>query len=183
MDNQFEDLLDKMNEADEPATNREEDLADKKPKKGILKPQHTKAEEIVYNTAKATESKHMDIQFGLMVLDESGEVVHFCGYENEPTKADRRHLFIEMKTDPELGLVGRDDLRILPATTKVLEQYRSLFEANMFVADRIENLEAKIAELDKMAKGCRKGQEQSSLYAKIDALEAELTKARIEAEE
>ena len=64
-----------------------------------------------------------------------------------------------------------------------LEKIDEANEAQAFLTDKIENLEAKIKELDTMAKGCRKGPEQSRIYARIDALEAELTKARIKAEE
>ena len=63
------------------------------------------------------------------------------------------------------------------------EDRKEVDESNMFVADRIEMLQDKMAELDKLAKGTRKGKEQSHIYRQIDALEAELTKARIEAGE
>ena len=56
-------------------------------------------------------------------------------------------------------------------------------EVSMFVEDKIEFLEKKIKELDTLAKGCRKGSEQSHIYRQIDALEAEFTKARSAAEE
>jgi len=49
-----------------------------------------------------------NINYGYMVLDENNELVHFCGYESEPTKEDKEHLRHELQTDEALGLVGKE---------------------------------------------------------------------------
>ena len=50
-----------------------------------------------------------------MALDENNNVLHFCGYENRPTKEDKEVLRHELQTDESLGLVGtRFTLVFLP---------------------------------------------------------------------
>jgi len=65
-----------------------------------------------------------EIKFGLIVMDESGGFVHFCGYAEQPTDADREHLVEELETDEEFGLVGRTDLIILEASKEQIEFYK-----------------------------------------------------------
>ena len=145
MSNQFEDLLGKMNEADEVKQpwemTREEYLGD------------------IYGEEQVPTEPYYD----------KAKPIGKSGIEHH--KAVQKALSEGLPVPAEV-LAGYPDLA--SAETN---------EATIFTEDRIESLEAKIAELDKMAKGTRKGQEQSSIYAKIDALEAELTKARIEAED
>jgi hypothetical protein len=53
--------------------------------------------------------KIKDIKYGLIVVDpeEEGEeksVLHFCGYENKPTKEDINSLFYELEENESFGL-------------------------------------------------------------------------------
>jgi hypothetical protein len=70
----------------------------------------------------------MNIKYGLVVLDpKTREILHFCGYENEPTEADMESLRDELRYDPEFGLqavAGR--IIIQRAGKKVVERYCEL---------------------------------------------------------
>ena len=50
-----------------------------------------------------------DIKYGLIAIDpeqegEMKDILHFCGYWNEPKKEDAESLLEELKTDEEFGL-------------------------------------------------------------------------------
>jgi hypothetical protein len=50
-------------------------------------------------------------------------VVHFCGYESEPTNLEYEHLYVELKTDPEFGLIDVDfDLH--PAPQHIIDRFK-----------------------------------------------------------
>lgn len=69
----------------------------------------------------------LNIKYGLIAIPaeeidaERQRVIHFCGYETEPTEADRTSLYQELATDEELGLVGRDII-LKPAPQWLIEQ-------------------------------------------------------------
>lgn len=69
----------------------------------------------------------MKINFGIVAAvvadDNNIEVVHFCGYENEPKEADWDNLKHELETDPEFDCIGRADLIYLPATQEMIDFY------------------------------------------------------------
>ena len=44
---------------------------------------------------------------GLVAVNEQKEVLHFVGYWNQPTDLDVKHIDEELRTDEELGLVGK----------------------------------------------------------------------------
>ena len=68
------------------------------------------------------------IEFGLIVLDEVGHMLHFCGYASKPTEEDREHLRDELKTDESFGLTERDDLVILDASQEQFNFYTQKLE-------------------------------------------------------
>jgi len=59
------------------------------------------------------------------------------------------------------------------------EDKDGVVEGKGFLEDKVELLQKKMEELNKFAKGLRKGPDQSRVYQQIDAVEAELTQARI----
>ena len=68
------------------------------------------------------------VKFGLIILDEAGHMLHFCGYANEPTKEDREHLRSELKTDKSFGLTEKDNLVILDASQEQINFYKGKLE-------------------------------------------------------
>lgn len=75
------------------------------------------------------------IKHGLMVIDPESnerngeEIVHFCGYEEKPSKKEVNSLREELKTDKEFGLTEiYERLIILPAPPDIVEKYRKMVE-------------------------------------------------------
>lgn len=70
-----------------------------------------------------------DIKFGLIAVDPTQEgddldVLHFCGYWNQPTLVDVESLREELKTSPEFGLSDiADRLEIIPAPDWLIQEY------------------------------------------------------------
>lgn len=64
------------------------------------------------------------IKFGLIILDESGWMIHFCGYPDKPTNEDREQLRNELKADESFGLTERSDLWIRDASQEQVDFYR-----------------------------------------------------------
>ena len=70
-----------------------------------------------------------DIKYGLIAIDstQDGEmlnVLHFCGYWNQPTKVDADSLLEELSTDSEFGLTEiADRLKIMAAPDWLLTEY------------------------------------------------------------
>jgi len=63
-------------------------------------------------------------KYGLVVVDETSEIFHFCAYLNKPTEVDKQNLYYELKTDESFGLTDRiDKLTIEEASQEVLDQY------------------------------------------------------------
>lgn len=68
------------------------------------------------------------VKFGLIVLDEAGHMLHFCGYVHKPTIKDREGLRNELKTNESFGLIEKDDLVILNASQEQIDFYRHKLE-------------------------------------------------------
>ena len=68
--------------------------------------------------------------------DGSSEILHFCGYSNQPTQADFDGLKAELESSPEFGLIG-ENYNLQLADQAVLEQFKGIY------ADLLNNGEAK----------------------------------------
>jgi hypothetical protein len=70
-----------------------------------------------------------DIKYGLMVIDPTQEgdmldILHFCGYWNEPGKNDADSLREELMEDESFGLTEiAHRLNILPAPDYIVKHY------------------------------------------------------------
>ena len=70
-----------------------------------------------------------DIKYGLIVIDptqegENLDILHFCGYWNQPTKKDVDFLREELMTDKSFGLTEIAHIvDILPCPDYILQQY------------------------------------------------------------
>jgi hypothetical protein len=70
-----------------------------------------------------------EIKYGLIAIDpeqegEMKDVLHFCGYWEEPTKNDADSLRDELMTDEEFGLTGiAHRLDILPAPDYIVKGF------------------------------------------------------------
>lgn len=70
-----------------------------------------------------------DIKFGLIAVDPTQEgdmkdVLHFCGYWNQPTLVDVESLKEELKKDPDFGLTDiADRLDIIPAPDWLVKEF------------------------------------------------------------
>lgn len=71
----------------------------------------------------------MNIKYGISVIDitkinvnESYDVIHFVGYETEPTHLDYLSLYEEFRTDETLHMVDMiDNIRLIPSTQDMIE--------------------------------------------------------------
>ena len=75
-----------------------------------------------------------DIKYGLIAIDttQKGEmldVLHFCGYWNQPTKVDADSLLEELSTDTEFGL------------TEIADRLKIMVAPDWLVAEYINNIE------------------------------------------
>ncbi len=70
-----------------------------------------------------------EIKYGLIAIDpeqegEMKDVLHFCGYWEEPTKNDADSLRDELMTDEEFGLTEiAHRLDILPAPEYIVKEF------------------------------------------------------------
>ena len=66
------------------------------------------------------------------------DILHFCGYEEQPTQETVDALSTELATDPEFELVGTDFV-IIPAPDMVLEFFRQMMaeESEEIVEDEV----------------------------------------------
>ena len=70
-----------------------------------------------------------DIKFGLIAIDpeqegEMVDVLHFCGYWNQPTLVDVENLRKELAEDPEFGLTDiAHRLDIIPAPDYIVQEF------------------------------------------------------------
>ena len=77
-----------------------------------------------------------DIKYGLIAVDSTQEgemldVLHFCGYWNQPTKQDAESLLDELSTDPEFELTEiADRLEIRIAPDWLVTEYINIIKTN-----------------------------------------------------
>jgi hypothetical protein len=75
-------------------------------------------------------------KYGLIVVDPTQEgemldILHFCGYWNEPKKSDADSLREELMNDEEFGLTEiAHRLDILPAPDYIVDEYAKMIEEN-----------------------------------------------------
>ena len=75
------------------------------------------------------ELNPLDIKYGLIALDpeqegEMKDVLHFCGYWEEPGEAEAKDLHRELKEDESFGLTEiADRLVIIPAPDWLVKEY------------------------------------------------------------
>jgi hypothetical protein len=67
------------------------------------------------------------INFGIVAITKDGEVLHFCGYENEPEPVDFASLEAELKRDAEFGLAERSDYALVKAPQEIVDFYAEEF--------------------------------------------------------
>ncbi len=71
-------------------------------------------------------TQKLDINYGIVAVNTKNQVIHFCGYEKEPTEADWEALVEELRTDPEFGLT-EIPFRLLPATSDQTKRFRQIY--------------------------------------------------------
>ena len=75
------------------------------------------------------KNKPRDIKYALIAIDpmqegEMKDILHFCGYWEEPGKLEAESLLDELKTDESFGLTDiADRLVIIPAPQDILDYY------------------------------------------------------------
>lgn len=81
--------------------------------------------------------EYFEFKYGLIALDKRQinddelDILHFCGYENEPDKVEADLLFEELTTDESFGLTEiAEYLIILPAPDETVEEYRKHYNEN-----------------------------------------------------
>jgi hypothetical protein len=74
----------------------------------------------------------MEIKYGIIaytLVDEKSpkmQILHFCGYETQPTQSDFNSLVQELNTDPEFGLVGKEVFLMEASDSIIKEMARQL---------------------------------------------------------
>lgn len=73
----------------------------------------------------------MNIQYGIVVIDirvtDGDPIVHFVGFENQPTETDFISLREELETDNEFGLVGQAEyLEFSNASDEIMDMYKKI---------------------------------------------------------
>jgi hypothetical protein len=69
----------------------------------------------------------MKINYGLVAVDSNDDILHFCGYEEEPTQCDIDHLREELSQDMSFGLTEMmDEIEIITASDEVLKFYQDV---------------------------------------------------------
>lgn len=71
----------------------------------------------------------MKIGHGLIAVDDDNNVLHFCGYESEPTERDVQSLREELLSDKEFGLT-EGQFYILPATAEIIQTVQDWLDRN-----------------------------------------------------
>lgn len=64
--------------------------------------------------------------YGIIALDCQNEILHFCGYSSQPTEEDFKSLEQDLRTNHQMGLVGREFV-LAVASQSVLEEYRKIY--------------------------------------------------------
>ena len=81
--------------------------------------------------------EYFDFKYGLIAIDkrqindEFLDILHFCGFENKPSKAEADSLLQELSEDESFGLTELIEyLIILPAPDETVEEYRKHYIEN-----------------------------------------------------
>lgn len=83
--------------------------------------------------------ENLVINYGIIAVDKrevesggeegSAEILHFCGYANEPSTEDYESLLEELSTDEEFGLIKIiEHIVLLEAPSYIIEHYRKIAE-------------------------------------------------------
>ncbi len=71
-----------------------------------------------------------EIKYGLIavqIIDNEVDIVHFCGYEEEPGQIEIDHLREELSQDMSFGLTEMmDKIEIIVASKAVVDHYRKI---------------------------------------------------------
>ena len=74
----------------------------------------------------------MEINYGLIVKTENGDIIHFVAYEDEPTIEDAQHLSHELGHDKEFGLTEiADSLTIEVAEPHIVDMFKVYVEGQV----------------------------------------------------
>jgi len=101
-------------------------------------------------TEKVNTEPKIDIKYGLIVLNrqdiESGiyEILHFVGYEKEPTDLDIKYLREELNTDKTFGLTDLgENMIIIKASEETVDEYKKIVnsENNPLLEGKVEDVE------------------------------------------
>ena len=77
--------------------------------------------------------KPENMKYGLIVIDpteaqnenDESTILHFCGYETQPTQSDVNSLFEELSTNEDFGLTDKMDIiEIYDAPQEIVDMYR-----------------------------------------------------------
>ena len=89
-----------------------------------------------------------EIKYGLIVLSQKDlekdiyEILHFVGYDEEPTDLNIEQLRDELKTDESFGLTGMwDDLIIIRASEETVEEYREITGGDKLLEGKSSDIE------------------------------------------
>jgi hypothetical protein len=78
--------------------------------------------------------ENFTFNYGLIAVDPKQEgdhfdILHFCGYEEEPGKEEAKALREEFRTDPSFGLQEIwDKVDIMLASEEIVQEYQVLFQ-------------------------------------------------------
>lgn len=98
----------------------------------------------------SNEDENFTINYGLIVLNrediENGiyEILHFVGYEKEPTDIDISSLKEELNTDESLGLIGLgENLIIIKASEETVDEYKGYVSKknNLLFEEKVTDVE------------------------------------------
>ena len=74
------------------------------------------------------EKEKFEINYGLIVVDNVGEIYHFCGYKEKPTEEMKLGLFTELHEDSEFNSIAsaldNKTLTIVDASVKVVNYFK-----------------------------------------------------------
>ena len=75
-----------------------------------------------------------EIKYGLIavqIIDNEVDIVHFCGYEEEPGQIEIDHLREELSQDMSFGLTEMmDKIEIIVASKAVVDHYRKIADSD-----------------------------------------------------